>query len=532
MISSSRANSYAAVLANINTKDRGKMMKRTILVGLMVCSGIAMAPSETFAHNWTDSSGKHKTEGEYIILSDGQVEVHREDGKLVRIPLTKLCEDDQKFARKVGKPVGDETPFAVAGGEEQLAAKPAAKNDDKDTQTVFAEGVGSTKEEAIKDAFRAAVRQVVGEVVDGETFVRNEKAVKDQVLTYSDGFIPEHKVTSEKQDNGLFRVGIEAKVQRRSLIMKLKAANVTVKTFDGGSLFRGVVTQEEAKANAAQLLRKALADLPTMLTAEMVGKPVYDPKGGEAVLKISVKPDRKAFDPFRERLAQLLNQIALRHESILIHSTLVHRDRKRAGAPPEPRSGLTLPIWFRNDSKGDSKPIWPLLSVGKRNKDLWGIALCSFNDANHTTTRWTLYVLDADHAKSLGVFAGQTRLVLSLCESAGGTVTEDEVQLSGDATSWQNHLPMGFLRRPMADDSGQLWPIWATDAQSNASTGQQRERVPHWVLIGPYFLYASSNQLVYAPECIIQRHVKLTLDELKRVNDVRCKVAFRHSRGK
>ena len=133
-------------------------------------------------------------------------------------------------------------------------------------QTVFAEGVGSTKEEAIKDAFRAAVRQVVGEVVDGETLVKNEKLVKDQVLTYSDGFIPEHRVTSEKRDNGLFRIGIEAKVQRRSVIMKLKAANITLKSLDGESLYGSVVTQEEAKANATQLLRKALADLPRMLT--------------------------------------------------------------------------------------------------------------------------------------------------------------------------------------------------------------------------------------------------------------------------
>ena len=60
--------------------------------------------------------------------------------------------------------------------------------------------MGTTKEEALKDAFRAAVRQVVGEVVDGETLVKNEELVKDQVLTYSDGFIPGHKITSEKRD--------------------------------------------------------------------------------------------------------------------------------------------------------------------------------------------------------------------------------------------------------------------------------------------------------------------------------------------
>ena len=49
----------------------------------------------------------------------------------------------------------------------------------------------------------------------------------------------------------------------------------------------------------------------------------------------------------------------------------------------------------------------------------------------------------------------------------------------------------------------------------------------HWLLIAPYCLYSSSNLLLYAPECILERHVKLTLDDLKRITDVRCKVVFR-----
>ena len=83
--------------------------------------------------------------------------------------------------------------------------------------------MGATKEEALKDALRAAVRQVVGEVVDGETIVKNEELVKDQILTYSDGFVPEHKVTSERHENGLLHVGIQATVQRRSLIIRIQS---------------------------------------------------------------------------------------------------------------------------------------------------------------------------------------------------------------------------------------------------------------------------------------------------------------------
>jgi len=117
------------------------------------------------------------------------------------------------------------------------------KKGESENTVVVAEGAGTTKEEALKDAFRAAVRQVVGEVVDAETLVKNEDVVKDQVLTYSDGFVPEHQELSATHDNGIFRVSIRAQVRRRSVIMKLRAANVTTKEVAGQSIFGELVTQ-------------------------------------------------------------------------------------------------------------------------------------------------------------------------------------------------------------------------------------------------------------------------------------------------
>src|SRR5262249_37665837 len=42
-------------------------------------------------------------------------------------------------------------------------------------QTVVVEGSGATREKALQDAFRAAVRQVVGALVDAETLVKDDK---------------------------------------------------------------------------------------------------------------------------------------------------------------------------------------------------------------------------------------------------------------------------------------------------------------------------------------------------------------------
>ena len=87
----------------------------------------------------------------------------------------------------------------------------------------------------------AAVRQVVGEVVDGETLVKSDELVKDQVLTYSDGFIPKHEEVSIKREGGLFRMTIRAQVERRSVIAKLESARITTRRVDGKGMFSSVV---------------------------------------------------------------------------------------------------------------------------------------------------------------------------------------------------------------------------------------------------------------------------------------------------
>ena len=129
-------------------------------------------------------------------------------------------------------------------------------------------------------------------------------------MTYSDGFIPEHKVTSEKHDNGLFRVGIRAKVQRRSLIMKLKAANITLKSLDGQSLYGSIVTQIGAEKDAAALVAKALEGFPdNYLEARVVGEPETLKKSDtEATLVINVElaPCQAAYKAFAARFCKTL----------------------------------------------------------------------------------------------------------------------------------------------------------------------------------------------------------------------------------
>lgn len=192
--------------------------------------------------------------------------------------------------------------------------KPA---DGKDgTDQVIGEGVGTSADEALKDAYRNAVRQTVGAVVDAETLVENDEVIDDKILTYSDGFIKSYEEIpgSKKFKNGLHRIRIKAQVERRSVIAKLQAANVTLKQLDGQGLFAEAMTQLDAEADAAKLLTKQFEGFPqSCVTAVVMGGPeIIEKSSREVKFKITVKiePDLEAFKSFADKLVPILEKIA------------------------------------------------------------------------------------------------------------------------------------------------------------------------------------------------------------------------------
>jgi hypothetical protein len=141
-----------------------------------------------------------------------------------------------------------------------LAADKAAP---KETAVVIAEGVGINADKALRSAWRNAVQQVVGVIVDAETLIKNDKVVKDEILDFSNGFVEKfEKIKEGKNDDGLYEVTIKATIKRRRLIEKLKQTKVMASVkVDGGSLFAEALSKNEAEIKGAKLLEKALLDL-------------------------------------------------------------------------------------------------------------------------------------------------------------------------------------------------------------------------------------------------------------------------------
>ena len=88
-----------------------------VSIAVILCCGQALA------RIWTDSTGKHKIEGEFVKLADGKVDIRRDDGKLARIPLEKLSGGRPSLVKNTTKPAAQESPFSVTGGDEKPIAK-------------------------------------------------------------------------------------------------------------------------------------------------------------------------------------------------------------------------------------------------------------------------------------------------------------------------------------------------------------------------------------------------------------------------
>lgn len=108
-------------------------------------------------------------------------------------------------------------------------------------------GVGKDETAATKDALSNAVSQAIGQFVSADTLVQNDQLVRDQILTYSDGFVEHFDAVGKPRltDGGLVSVTIRATVRRSKLLEKVKASNISVTAVDGKSLFGEAVTKQE-----------------------------------------------------------------------------------------------------------------------------------------------------------------------------------------------------------------------------------------------------------------------------------------------
>lgn len=272
-------------------------------------------------HTWTDATGTFSREGTFTRIDGDRVVIRGRDGRTFTVPLERLSTADQAFARKTAAAEGD--PFQDVAEQDpepprsDTAIPTASPATGGDTRVVIAQGVGTTVEAAKKDAYREAVRQVVGAYVESDTLVKNDSLIEDKILTLSGGFVEQADVLADSvvTRDGQTRLRVRAVVRVTEVMKQLGRLNITTTAVRSGDM-EGQVETMAGQRDAAELAlgdARAWAAVPaSFFVLKPAGQPkVVKARGDDATVELllTISPNRDQYMAFAKRLAAVLSKL-------------------------------------------------------------------------------------------------------------------------------------------------------------------------------------------------------------------------------
>ncbi len=376
-----------------------------------------------------------------------------------------------------------------------------AQNSSGKTQTVVSEGVGQTAEAAIKDAFRNAVRQVVGAVVDAETQIKNDELISDKVLTYSDGFIKRYEELggSKNESGGLHRIRIKAEVEKSVLLEKLKSSNVYTKPVDGKGLFAETVSKLDAEKEAKAIVLKQFEGFPqSCITATVVGEPSVvekDDVSATVEIIVQIEANLDSYKEFSKKLRATLDKMTKTKGDFTMHFQYIGFVNEFNTSP--------LPIKQR--SKGD----WFSIVQSQNKAMLWFPKYVDRNTGRIPDGN-LLFAVGTPKSKPRErldfAFYHLPNVLVATLNELSEIKGEIEVKLLNDEdmriTSEQLEFTEPFL------------------------TPFSRGDVNHLFLLCPTFFGSKAHSPQHTPALLVPYRFKLSLDELKSLKDIKVEVRF------
>lgn len=275
------------------------------------------APAEEI-RTWSDATGKHRREAVFEKLEDGTVHLRSADGKPFKILLSRLSEADQEYASEAGARAIEDDPFTAgdsgihasedsqpkSGDQSYLVQEASAE--DPTLKKVFAEGVGKDVEKAKKNAYREAVRQVVGAYVDAENVAVNRKLIEDRITMLSSAFVERSEEPEvEQTDDGLIRVRLLAYVRQTKVLDVLRENKVTVRV-SNDSLVAELTTKTDQQEAQQDIMSRVFRGYPSKcFVASIEGPPRIEKKvGGDSGILVRMKlaPDIEGFRKYSEQI--------------------------------------------------------------------------------------------------------------------------------------------------------------------------------------------------------------------------------------
>lgn len=128
------------------------------------------------------------------------------------------------------------------------------------TATVEVEGIGKDTDTALRQAWSAAVAEVVGTMVDAKTVVVNNKLIQDQILVFSKGYVEKSETLSSKVEGGMTRVRVRATVRRSDVVKKIDDLRAQKLWVDGAAMVTGATSSYDQDLKRAEMLGALLWD--------------------------------------------------------------------------------------------------------------------------------------------------------------------------------------------------------------------------------------------------------------------------------
>ncbi|MEW6078310.1 MAG: hypothetical protein AB1724_10890 [Thermodesulfobacteriota bacterium] len=362
--------------------------------------------------------------------------------------------------------------------------------------TVVATGIGLDYESSFKNALSNAIQQALGTVVDAETLVNNETVIKDQVLTYSDGFVSEvQKIKDERRPDGLFESSIKATVQKKKLIEKLREKNISIISVDGTSLFAETLTQIKTQTDAKELFAKALEGLPIGLLS---------PRIVDQNPEITTKENDGAVVSWKMEIlynqADYYDKVAPSLQGIL-EQVCVDKSKDYTSTNIPPPSGMQQPGW--------EYPLWDVEQrlAKKYNSDQYRVIYLNIgSNSSGDNLRWNWYVLDEKiFTFALNKFKRtQYPLRIELIGLQGGILKSNELKWDGhhETRGFVPNVELYFLHFPFFVHS-------FSDPSRDAFV---------W-MISPFF-FGSVGE--YHRGFSLNYITKLSLEEMKNLKEIKC----------
>lgn len=177
-------------------------------------------------------------------------------------------------------------------------------------EKVVVTGIGINADKARQNAIRNAVEQVVGTYVSSDTMVQDSQLIKDEILSFSGGYVKESKLISTEKDDDIVKVKLEALVISTKLRRKVQSLNITIKNIDGDSLFGEAISKSDANVNASLLLNKIMSKFPQSAYNITIGKPEISSTNSDTnQTNISVPTTIKWDKTYLDELKTVLSQI-------------------------------------------------------------------------------------------------------------------------------------------------------------------------------------------------------------------------------